>query len=116
MKSPQKPATLTRQPGGASVVKLSVHKNTMVKRRSADLRDTLIQAAKDQHSKAYLSGYVVVFIDAEGKLTIEIERGRQPPHHLLPLVADALHTYASAQIVKEVADGDDIEQEEDQQS
>lgn len=116
MKSPQKPATSTQRPGGASVVKLSVHKNTMAKRRSADLRDTLVQAAKDHHSNGYLSGYVVVFIDAEGKLAIEIERGKMPPHHLLPLIADALHTYASADIVKEVADGDDGEQEEDQQS
>lgn len=110
MKSPQKPATSTPRPGGANVVKLTVHKNTMAKRRSADLRDTLINAAKDHHSKGYLSGYVVVFIDAEGKLAIEIERGKQPPHHLLPLIADALHTYASADIVTEVADEADDQQ------
>lgn len=108
--NPPKPASSTRRPGGASVVKLAVHKNTKLKRRSKDLRDKLVLAVRDEHGERPLSGYIVIFVGTDGKLAVEMDG---VPHPVLRNAADALSFLATQQIATEVINVD--EGDEDQQ-
>lgn len=114
MTSPQKPVTSTRRREGASVVKLAVHKNTLAKRRSQDLRDALVMAAKEEHAAQHITGFIVAFVAEDGSLSIEVNEGTNKPHVILRNAADALVLMATQRVTTEVIN--ETDEEEDQQS
>lgn len=96
MKSPQKPATSTRPPGGGNVVSLTVHVNTLAKRRSKEFRDTIVHSAKEQHAEGNITGYILMYFDEGGDLAVDLELGENAPGPSLRAAADILQRMAVA--------------------
>lgn len=90
MKSSPKPATSTRSPAGGNVVNLTVHVNTKAKRRSKDLRDAIIQSAKERHADGNITGYMLLYVDEEGTLACDVELGDNHANYTFRNAADIL--------------------------
>lgn len=68
------------------IVKLSLHKNTLEKRKDKEFRGTAVKHFKECINKPGLQGYAIAVWDKEGKTTSCLSVGKDSPitRSLLP--------------------------------
>jgi hypothetical protein len=114
--NPQKPATSTPRPGGANVVSLTCHVNTREKRLSQDIRDSLIQAVRHQHSEKRITGAVVALFGTDGKITFVIDPGDHNEITILRMTTEIMGSMLHDALVSEVVKHAPNADVEDQQT
>lgn len=93
----------------AKVVNLTVHKNTKRQRERKQMRADMVKAAKDLGSEADLSGWLVLSVGENGRVTSVWDTGRKIPTWAFPsVVAESMRTDAN-NVIADMGGEDDFE-------